>query len=166
MAWTAPSTWTTGTVVTAAQLNAQLRDNMKELWREVAYAQITSNATTAATTEGTATQIVSSGAVTYTAEPILIEFYCPYLANSDSGATTTLTLFDDTTVVGIIGKAQAAAGNAGHATHLMYRLTPTAASHTYLVKFHTSAGTSTANAGAGGSATYLPCFIRVTQRGS
>jgi hypothetical protein len=28
MAWTTPSTWTTGQVVTAADLNAQIRDNM------------------------------------------------------------------------------------------------------------------------------------------
>lgn len=31
MAWNAPSTWTSGAILTAAQLNAQLRDNMLEL---------------------------------------------------------------------------------------------------------------------------------------
>lgn len=31
MAWTTPSTWVAGAVVTAAQLNTQLRDNMKAL---------------------------------------------------------------------------------------------------------------------------------------
>jgi hypothetical protein len=31
MAWTSPSTWTTAAVVTAAQLNTQLRDNLKAI---------------------------------------------------------------------------------------------------------------------------------------
>ncbi|WP_051486251.1 hypothetical protein [Nocardioides sp. J54] len=31
MAWNTPSTWTAGSVLTAAQLNAQLRDNMKAI---------------------------------------------------------------------------------------------------------------------------------------
>jgi len=31
MAWTAPSTWVSGAILTAAQLNQQLRDNMTEL---------------------------------------------------------------------------------------------------------------------------------------
>lgn len=31
MAWTAPSTWVSGAILTAAQLNTQLRDNMLEL---------------------------------------------------------------------------------------------------------------------------------------
>lgn len=31
MAWTAPSTWVSGAILTAAQLNQQLRDNMLEL---------------------------------------------------------------------------------------------------------------------------------------
>jgi hypothetical protein len=31
MAWTAPSTWVSGAILTAAQLNQQLRDNMNEL---------------------------------------------------------------------------------------------------------------------------------------
>lgn len=31
MAWTAPSTWTAGATVTAAQLNQQLRDNLKAI---------------------------------------------------------------------------------------------------------------------------------------
>lgn len=31
MAWTTPSTWTAGAVLTAAQLNVQLRDNMKAI---------------------------------------------------------------------------------------------------------------------------------------
>ena len=31
MAWTAPRTWSTGEIVTAAQLNEQIRDNMNML---------------------------------------------------------------------------------------------------------------------------------------
>lgn len=31
MAWTTPSTWTAGATLTAAQLNAQLRDNLKAI---------------------------------------------------------------------------------------------------------------------------------------
>jgi hypothetical protein len=47
MAWTSPSTWVAGAVLTAAQLNAQVRDNMKAIgdpW--TAYTPVWTGATT------------------------------------------------------------------------------------------------------------------------
>lgn len=49
MAWTAPATWVTGEVVTAAKLNEQVRDNMSAL-RSASVAQVGTVATTAITT--------------------------------------------------------------------------------------------------------------------
>jgi hypothetical protein len=43
MAWTAPSTWTNGSVVTDTQLNQQLRDNMKYLHGDSGAIQLSDN---------------------------------------------------------------------------------------------------------------------------
>lgn len=133
----------------------------EDLWREVAMTQFTSNVTTTSTTEGTATQVVSSGAQEYTTEPVVIEFFSPTVSNTDSGANTTLTLFNGATPVGIIGKFYYSA----NAAYAAVRTTPGAGTHTFLIKAHCSTGTTTVAAGSGGSATNMPGYIRITQRG-
>lgn len=52
-AWTAPRTWTVGEVVTAAMMNAHVRDNLKQLYSEAGTISPGSNAST--TQSGTVT---------------------------------------------------------------------------------------------------------------
>jgi len=128
---------------------------------ELAYAQITADISVTATTEATSTAIVSSGAVTYAATPIMIEFWCGWAVAPNSAALDFL-LYDDTTIVGWMGVLAVSASNMQTPIHLMRRLTPTAASHTYKIKAMVSGGTGTIKAGSGGTGVILPAFIRVT----
>lgn len=72
MAWTAPSTWVSGAILTAAQLNQQVRDNMLEVARIVGKS---SAVTTAFNTTGTHTTFQDvtglTCSVTYTGSRVL-----------------------------------------------------------------------------------------------
>lgn len=161
MAWTLPTTRATGDLVTASIWNTDLVNNLKALKTFVTEVEFTSDVTTTATTEGTAATVVSAGAVTYLAMPTTIEFFAP-AHDRDTSTHGIFTLFDGATVLGIIARGQIGTQAIGGRRNL----TPTAASHTYLVKVHGSgAGTSRVYAGSGGSGAHLPGFIRVTQTG-
>jgi hypothetical protein len=159
MAWTNPATRSSGYKVTAANWN-ELVNNALFL-AEIGYVEYTSNVAVTATTVATAVQVVSLGAITYTADPISLEFYCSRFTCGGGGAN--LILRDGTTVLGTI----ASFSTTSFATPVfaVREFTPTAASHTYNVAlWNSAAGTATAAAGTGGAAgdttTQLPGFIR------
>jgi hypothetical protein len=161
MPWTTATTRATGFAVTAAVWNSEHVDNMNFL-KQVNLTTYTGDQSTSATTVGTATTIVSSGAITYEAVPHIIEFYCPMYAAP--AVSMNLILKDNTTVVGTIARLGASAPNMPIYTRTP--ITPTAASHTYLVAaWLGGAGTATFNAGTGGTAgdstTDLAGFIRI-----
>lgn len=126
--------------------------------------EFTSDVTVTATTEGTANSVVSAGAITYENVPHLITFCAPG-ARPDNGAAGRILhiiLYDSTTAIGeLCGLTTPAAANMNVCVTAQHKLTPTAASHTYNVKAWTSAGTALIQAGAGGSGTKLPGFIRI-----
>jgi len=131
---------------------------------EVAYVEFTAAVSSTATTVGTAVQIVSLGAITYQNAPHLIEFYCPRLGPSSTGASH-LILRDGSTVIGtLLDFTSASTPGAAYGAR---RLTPTAASHTYNIAAWVAAGTVAANAGTGGTgggaADLLPGWIRATR---
>jgi hypothetical protein len=165
MPWTTATTRSTGFLVTAAVWNSEHVDNMNFL-KEVNYTQFTADVSITATTDATAQTVVSSGAITYENVPHLIEFFSPWVI-PDAGAIgrqLILNLYDGSTDLGRIGQVRTpAAQNSAFTCKLERRLTPTAASHTYIIKAWVSAGTGTVSAGAGGTATPLPGFIRVTR---
>jgi hypothetical protein len=160
MAWTVPATFATNeSPLTSTKLNTHLRDNMRELWHEVAYVEFTSDVTTTTATEAAPLDVVSSGAITYAAYPILVEVYSPYWLLNGAGG---VSLWDDATDLGRLWDGIAGNG----AALLCRRLTPTAASHTYKARiWQTGGSTSTANAGAGGAGVTLPGYIRILQKG-
>jgi hypothetical protein len=151
MAWTTAVTRASGYGVTAAVWNTEHVDNMNYL-KEVGYSQVTSDVTVTATSEATATAVVALGAITYEAVPHMIEFSAP-----DARPNTTA-------VVGVWGRiaTPAASGNLVP-VRLGYRFTPTAAAHTYNVKCWVSVSSGLVQAGAGGSATHGPAWLRITR---
>lgn len=167
MAWTTPTTRSTGELITASIWNTDLTNNVKEVWWEVAYVQFTADVTISGTS-GAQTDVVSSGAITYAARPTLIEFYCGQVATAPLiGEVIVAELWDDATDLGILGTVQSTANAVTIAPmYIARRLTPTAASHTYKVKAWRSGVNGTMHAGSGGAVTDLPGFIRVTQKGS
>lgn len=158
-------TWVTGELVGASHFNQDVRDNGKELWRELAYIEVVSDIGLA-TSEVGATQIVSSGAIVYAARPTVIEFFVPgYHDTAATGDTAHFTLWDSTTDLGRISSHRIGGTGGLSGVYARRRLTPTAASHTYIVKgWAVQAGFIT-KSGAGGSAgVYVPGFIRVLQK--
>lgn len=162
MPWTSPSTRASGYLVTAANWNEIVNDLLYLV--PVNYTEYTADVAITATSVGTATQIVSSGAISYENVPHKIEFYCPVVVTGATGGTNII-LRDGSTVLGTIARLGASTTAVVQAER---RLTPTAASHTYnIAAWHNSAGTDTYNAGTGGTAgdatTDLPGFIRITR---
>lgn len=159
--WTPPDDWANNEIVTHTKLNEQLRDNMKELWHEVARVEFTSNVgTTGANTEASPLDVVSSGAFTYEAAPTIVEFACPGYSQTGSGA---LSLWDGSTEICRLTNATIS-NFITPDVFISREFTPTAASHTYKVRAWGS-GTGTVYAGTGVAGTHAPGFIRVLQRG-
>ena len=164
MAWTDPRTWTIGEIVTKAIMDTHVRDNLNETWHEMAYVEFTADVTTTATTEAGAATVVSSGAVTLAAVPTVIEFFCVKVESTTSGPVPIVFLTEDGTSLGTIGEVGVGGSGPMKAER---RKTPTAASHTYIIKLYTGvAGTVACRAGVGGPATKLPGFIRIWQKGA
>jgi hypothetical protein len=132
---------------------------------EYDYAQITSPASPTATTEATANTVITGAAVTYDgATPVLVEFFSPFIT-PPSGAlhNVTIVLYDGSSSVGQMGIVTANPTNASRfPTKLAYRLTPSAASHTYSIRAYVDSGTGTIHAGTAGSGNYVPAYMRIT----
>lgn len=139
--------------------------------QQLDYAQITANATFTATSDATADAIVTGSAVTYDgATAVVVEFYCQRvdLNSIASGAQCVINLYQDGSDIGRLaqfgpGMGGTSAG-AGMAMSGRRRLTPSAGSHTYSIRaWATAASTGTLQAGAGGAATSVPAFLRITR---
>jgi hypothetical protein len=129
---------------------------------ELAYAEITSPVTITGGSAGASNLVVSSGAVTYTTDPILIEFYSPHITVVNNSGMFIL-LYDDTTLLAILAENAISASNFQPPNYCARRLIPSAGSHTYLIRSWSSGGNSTIGAGTGTGGAEVPAFIRITQ---
>ena len=160
MAWNPPITWAPG-LVTSAQLNANVRDNTGEIWREVYYSSQTSTVNVTATSAATAQSIVGGGTATYTAVPVMVEFFAPSI---DIGTTNIqLSIWYDSTDLGVV---VIRTGSGRMSSYGSIRHTPTAGSHTYTGKAFVDAGTGHVYANAGGAGNDAPAYLRVMQKGT
>ncbi len=125
---------------------------------EIDYAQRTTGLTVTATADATADTFITGAAVVYDgATTVMIEVSVPYGAAT---AALILNLYDGSTDLGRFGQINSVT-NAP--MRVARRLTPSAASHTYTIKAWKSGGTASLNQGAGGTATDLPAFMRITK---
>lgn len=135
--------------------------------KELAYAQITANASPAATTEATATAIVTAPAVTFDGSPALVEFFSEgFRPHTVAAATITLWLFMDGASLGAIATTSNAGGTSTPLIPVFAcrRVVPAAGSHTYSIRASVSTGTGSIVAGSGaGPGTDSPAFIRITR---
>ena len=164
MAWTAPRTWAVGEIVTAAYLNAQIRDNMKLLWRELSYTEFTSNVSVTATSAASPNDVVSSGAVTYEAKPIRITFQTTGVQlGSTANAELLIHLWDGSTDLGRLALIKGVDGTETVVVPVQAsrKLTPSAGSHTYKVTAYRTGSDGTIYGGAGGAGTTMPGFLRI-----
>lgn len=132
--------------------------------QEITYAEITANVTVSGT-EPAPNTVVDSGSLSYDGSAILIEFYCEAMITAAAlGAALIVNLWDGATDLGRLGALQTPAAAALAAPgYFARRLTPTAASHDFLVRAWQSLGNGTIVAGAGGVGTPMPAFIRITK---
>jgi hypothetical protein len=134
---------------------------------EFDYAQFTSDVSVASSTEATPTQIVSGGAVTYDGSTtVLIEVYAPnFISSGTAGAYLVTHLWDGATELGPISVKQTKGTGAELEGALSgsHRVTPSAGAHTFKWQVHSSEAGASIQAGAGGTGTRLPGFIRITK---
>lgn len=162
MAWTTPRTWVTSEVVTAAEMNAHVRDNMNFLRTGVA--QITTVTANAGPTSAT-TELVVASAPAFTPDgstvvEIMFTWYNVTLTVSTD--SFLMRLYDGPTAGSgtQIGQWLLNSATNGGSGVLRYVTTPSNASHTYTARLVRNTGTGTATMVA--SAT-TPAVISVAQ---
>jgi hypothetical protein len=151
-----PSDWNAVHTVDATTLSGYSYD----------YATSTSPVSLTGSTEGTANTVITGGTVAYDgATEVLIAVYIPHLESSTtSGASSIALLYEDSTLLGRIGiVTTTAAATARTTVSSIVKRTPSNASHQYIVKAYSTAGTGIAGGGAGGTADYVAGFLRVTR---
>lgn len=133
---------------------------------ELVYTEFTGNVSPTATTEGSANTIVTASAFTAAGSTSYwVEFFCPYARPDNAAAARNMSfwLFQDGSSIGKLGFiATPAANSMLNVIFMKRKVTPSAGSRTYSIRCSVSAGTGLVAAGAGGSGTDMPGFIRVT----
>ena len=133
----------------------------------LSYTEFTGNVSITATSEATATTIVTAPALTFDgATGVEIEFFTPdaTLAANAAGNALVLVLYDGAASIGFLTQV-----STGATTFLDYqlrplrRLTPSAAAHTYSVRGYRSNANCTINAGVGGLAAFVPGWLKVSR---
>ncbi len=129
---------------------------------ELDYVQITSSVTV---TPGNTTTCITGNAVTYDGSTrVKIEVYTPDLQIVQSGGEGQISLFEGSTDLGRMCEGYSGSGGEQDWTAYGVRfLTPSAASHTYLIKLkNNGSGNVQMTAGAGGTGTLMPAWYRIT----
>lgn len=135
---------------------------------EINYTQITTTVNVSSTTEATPTTVISPGAITFDGTPVIVEFFCPGVVTDTNAATDQLfvCLFEGATEITRLAgcRTVVTAANAVIPVRAAYRFTPTAASHTYTISAWAQGATAgQIQAGAGGTGTLAPAFVRFTK---
>ncbi len=148
--------------ITAANLAASLPGF------EIGYDQITSGVNVTGTAEATPTTIITCAAHTFDGAPVLAQFFSPQVAMpTGTNSTLGISLWEGSTELGAMGfkRTDLTAAQDYHVISAFYRFTPSAASHTYLLRAWVSVttGTPSIGAGAGGVGANVPAFLRFTK---
>ena len=132
---------------------------------EFDYAQSTATVTVSATTEATANVIVTGNAVTYDGSTVvMVEFFAPVVGDATvANAETDLWLYDGASSIGNIAQMKESTTAGRRSVAARFRLTPSNAAHTYGIRASISSGNSYFYNAAGGAATRMPAFIRITK---
>ena len=139
-----------GTDWNAESLGAVSGDDL-----ELDYTEITSSVNITATSEATATTLVTAAAVTFDGNTEVIIEFSANMARPEGGNNIFFWLYEDGSSIGRLGYLLSTSQDGGP-VHLTRRLTPSAASHTYSVRAHMDTSNGTVSAGAGGSGNGVP----------
>lgn len=133
---------------------------------ELAYVERTTSVAIAATTEATATVVLTAPALTLDgATAILIEFFTPEAPQNTTAQEMWFVLYGDGAAIGVLGHMKfpyAATPFFGKR-----RITPAAGAHTYSVRAYRasagSGGSPAINAGAGGVGQLVASYLRIAR---
>lgn len=124
---------------------------------EIGYAERTTTATITASAEASPDDVVSLGLLSYAAAPIVLTFFSPTI--DPASALLRVSLWDGSTNLGMIWQALGSSGTSGAVA--VFRLTPSAGSHTYRIRaFNAGGGTSTIYGGTAGAGNFAPITLR------
>lgn len=129
------------------------------------YAQYTASVSVTATTEASANTLASGNGVYYDGTKLRLEFSSSgYKLTGGTESSMSLVFLRDSTVLGQMVCDLDHNDDDGSPLHCVTYDTPPAGTHTYTVKaFLSAGGTVLVKAGAGGSGTLLPGYLRVTK---
>lgn len=128
------------------------------------YDQIVASVNVTATTDATSNTIISCAAHVFDGGDVYVDFTCAQVVQAAGDGFVVVNLWEGATEIGdIVVMGQPTSMFAAQVGK--FRFTPSAGSHTYLIKAYKSSnsGTSTITAGAGGVATIVPAFVRFTK---
>lgn len=132
---------------------------------ELDYVELTSNVTVSSTADGASggTAIIDGNAVSYDGSTrIMVEF--GFAVTVPNGAELVVNLYDGTTDLGRMAFFSNQGSTSADSTLYARRfLTPSNASHTYHIRGWRVTSNCTVLAGAGGSATRMPAWYRITK---
>lgn len=131
---------------------------------ELDYVERTTNLTVTATSDATAQAFITGNAVSYNGTTrIKIEIFATLMDITASQALT-INIYDGSTDLGrLLGiQANAGTGSSNFSAYGARFLTPSNASHTYSLRAWKTGGTGQIFCGAGGTATLLPAWYRIT----
>lgn len=134
---------------------------------EIGYDQITANVSVTSTTEASGTTVIPGSAHTFDGSPVIATFCAPEGVVSSAGGFLVVSLFEGSTQIGRFTLIQWPASTASLIIPCigMLRFTPSAGSHTFSVTAirNSASVTCLIGAGAGGTGTLMPAFLRFTK---
>ena len=124
------------------------------------YVAITSNVSITATTEGTAVTVITGTSLAYDTKDKVVEFFSPQAGDAVAATDFNLVLYRGAT---ILGQARMR-GNTDFCPLYVkfFDIAPPAGTYAYTVKAYDGNGSGVVWAGAGGSGTVLPAYLRVS----
>lgn len=127
---------------------------------EIAYVELTTVVTVSGSS-GSPNDVLDSGVISYAGTRICIEMQAHVAVGSSSGSFVIISLWDGSTDLGNMGTfGQPASAQSDF--HLRRFLTPSAGNHQYKIRAYKSGGNGSVSGGAGGTATGLPAYLRIT----
>lgn len=158
-------TYFTGTDVEAALQELGAATASPDLaGKELDFVERTSNLSITGTNEGTANTAVTGASVAYDGSTVVeITWYCQAAELSGSANNSIIILlYDGATVLGRLATISNPSASAlRQAVCVHRRLTPTNASHQYIIKAYATAGTANLLCGSGGTGASLPGYMSI-----
>lgn len=132
------------------------------VFHDTAYGQITTSVTGInGTNFAGSTSVISLSATAFNGGAYWFEFYSPVSLINNAGSQMTLVLSDGGTDVGWMGRFISPSSSVGTAVFMKRKITPSAGSHTYILRAFVDGNSGTIGAGDGTIGASPPAYFRI-----